>query len=295
VPIPGDEDGFLGRECPRQECLGYFKVKPGTGLTGPGLKCHCPYCGHTGDPNTFWTPDQIEYAKSVAVRQIADEFHRELKRLQFKHLKVSRGNPTPIRHYREKRLETTVTCDQCTLAYSVYGLFAYCPDCRVHNSLQVLQLNLALVAKQLDLARAVDPDLARHLIEDALENCVSAFDGFGRESCRVRAHRSAKPDRAEKMSFQNLDRAAVGLSELFGIDLPAAFNARDWQSLQRGFLKRHVIAHRSAVIDEKYQVESGDTTIPVGRRIVVDRTEVEEISRHVARLAETLLRLLPSS
>jgi hypothetical protein len=67
VSIPTDERGLLGRECPVPECLGYFKVKSGTGLTGPGLQCHCPYCGHVADPNSFWTKEQIEYAQSVVV------------------------------------------------------------------------------------------------------------------------------------------------------------------------------------------------------------------------------------
>lgn len=51
-------------------------MKPGTGQTGPGLQCHCPYCGHTGDPNTFWTKEQIEYGESVAFQQIAEQFGR---------------------------------------------------------------------------------------------------------------------------------------------------------------------------------------------------------------------------
>jgi len=51
VPINSDEDGYLGRECHVAECLGYFKITPGTGIKGP-TPCHCPYCGHTGDNNT---------------------------------------------------------------------------------------------------------------------------------------------------------------------------------------------------------------------------------------------------
>ncbi len=34
VEISLDEMGFLGRECPEEECLGHFKVKPGTGCAG---------------------------------------------------------------------------------------------------------------------------------------------------------------------------------------------------------------------------------------------------------------------
>src|ERR1039457_2140244 len=78
VPIRPDKDGYLGRECPNPECEEYFKITPGTGITTPA-PCHCPYCGHSGDPQTFWTKAQSEYAKSVAFREVAEAFHQELK------------------------------------------------------------------------------------------------------------------------------------------------------------------------------------------------------------------------
>src|ERR1022692_3855637 len=81
VPIRPDEDGYLGRECPNPECEEYFKITPGTGVKGPA-PCHCPYCGHTGDSKTFFTQEQIEYAKSVAFRKFADAFHQELRSLE---------------------------------------------------------------------------------------------------------------------------------------------------------------------------------------------------------------------
>jgi hypothetical protein len=30
--MQSDDDGYFGRECPVEECLGYFKVTPGTGI-----------------------------------------------------------------------------------------------------------------------------------------------------------------------------------------------------------------------------------------------------------------------
>lgn len=134
VPISTDENGLLGRECPAKECLGYFKVKPGTGLTGPGLLCHCPYCGHAADPSSFWTREQIEYAQSVAFRQFADAVRKDLKQFEFDYpasgpfgiglsMKLQPGPLPPVRYYREQKLETDVVCDSCTLEYAVFGLF----------------------------------------------------------------------------------------------------------------------------------------------------------------------------
>jgi hypothetical protein len=146
VPIEVDEDGYLGRECPVKECLGYFKITPGTGIKGPA-PCVCPYCGHSGDNETFWTQEQIEYAKSVAFRKISDAVFKDLKTLEFSpprggligiRLTVNRTSSHPIRYYREKQLETEVVCDGCTLRYAIYGVFGWCSDCGAHNSRQIL-------------------------------------------------------------------------------------------------------------------------------------------------------------
>lgn len=305
VALPKDEGGFIGRECSAKGCLGYFKVKPGTGLKGPGLKCHCPYCGHSGDPNTFFTPEQIEYAKSVAVQKITAALRKDLKQLEFDHapkggfgigisMKLKEGSPPPIRYYREKKLETDVVCARCTLQYSVFGLFAYCPDCGVHNSLQVLEGNLVLIEKQLDLASTIESqELSRHLIEDALENCVSAFDGFARETCRVRAERSTESKRATTLSFQNLEGACSALKTLFSVDLASVVDPQQWDQAKRGFSKRNLLAHRSGIIDERYVQTSGDSSAVVGRRVVITAKEVTAVAEAVSALGHTLVGVLP--
>jgi hypothetical protein len=296
IPIHSDADGFTGRECPQPDCEGYFKVQFGTGLKGEGLPCHCPYCGHTAGHDHFWTKEQIEYAKSVAMRKIADAFHEDLKKLEFDHkpqgafgigfsMKVERGQPTPIRYYREKQLETEVVCLSCTLRYSVYGVFAFCPDCGKHNSLQILDKNLELIEKMLGLAANAEKDIADRLIENALEDCVSAFDGFGRELCRVHAKKAANPAKAEKTSFQNLDGAKTNILAQFGIDLAAPVSAEEWNSAVLGFQRRHLLAHKMGVVDENYAAKSTDTKAVVGRKIVVDGTDVRAVLQAVRKIA----------
>jgi hypothetical protein len=200
----------------------------------------------------------------------------------------------PIRFYREQQLETDVVCDHCTLLYAIYGLFAFCPDCRTHNSLQILSKNLDLTLKQLTLAEAQeDEGLKRHLLEDALENCVSAFDGFGRETCRVRAARSSNPGKAESVSLQNIDIAADRLRDLFGADLRGAVSTAEWNAVRQGFMKRHVVAHRSGVADERYIAEIGDQQAVAGRRIPLSSDEVRQLVDRLRVLGEALTRLLP--
>lgn len=299
IPIQADENGFTGRECPQANCKGYFKIEFGTGLKGHGLPCHCPYCGHTAGHDYFGTKEQIDYAKSVAIRSITDAVHKDLKKLEFDHkpkgafgiglsMKVRRSQPPPIRYYREKQLETEVICINCTLRYSVYGVFAFCPDCGEHNSLQILDKNLELVSKMLDMASTVEGQLAERLVENALEDCVSAFDGFGREICRIYAKKATDPAKAGKVSFQNLPNAKQNLAGLFHLDIAAGLTTDEWDAVRRGFQKRHLLSHRMGVVDEDYARKSGDTQAVVGRKVSVTANEVREFVGIVGKLARHL-------
>jgi hypothetical protein len=270
-----DDDGYFGRECPVQECLGYFKVTPGTGVKGPA-PCHCPYCGHEGENNTFWTQEQLEYAKSVALREFSDALRKDLKSMEFEHrptggfgigisMKFKPGAPLPIKHYQEKQLETEIVCDHCTLRYAIYGVFGWCPDCGIHNSLQILLKNLELARKELALAESVDKELAAHLIGDALENVVSAFDGFGRETCARKG---------SDIQFQNLVGARRRVQDALALDFADVLAPDQWDSVCRVFQKRHLLAHKMGVVDDDYIKKTNDPNAILGRKVNVSRDEV---------------------
>ena len=134
MSIKPDEDGFTGRECPHSDCEGYFKIEFGTGLEGRDLPCHCPYCGHTAAHDHFWTKEQVKYIESVVTREVTDAIHRDFKEMEFNlepkgpfgigfSLTFKPDGLLPIHHYREKQLETDLVCTNCTLHYSVYGVF----------------------------------------------------------------------------------------------------------------------------------------------------------------------------
>lgn len=299
IPIKTDEDGFTGRECPDSGCEGYFKIEFGTGLEGRDLPCHCPYCGHTAAHDHFWTKEQVKYIESVLTREGTEAIHKDLKELEFNlepegpfgigfSLTFKPEGLLPIRHYREKQLETEVVCATCTLRYSVYGVFAFCPDCGQHNSLQIFEKNIEVVAKMMDLAESTERDVSRRLVENALEDCVSVFDGFGRELCRVHARTATNRAIVGRISFQDLERAKRRLREVCGIDLSSAVTVGEWQSLVRAFQRRHLIAHKMGVVDQTYISKAADTEAVVGRRIHIRPAEVRELLRLVGKLAEGL-------
>lgn len=302
ISLPPDEEGLIGRECPVPECEGYFKLQPGTGLKGENLPTICPYCGHKAGSDKFFTKAQVEYAKSVVMREVTGALLKDLKSLEFNHrpsggfgigisMKMS-GQPTPLRHYREQKLETEVVCNRCTLRYTIYGVFGFCPDCGVHNSLQILNKNLELVQKLLAVAETQESQVSQHLIENALEDCVSAFDGFGRETCRAFAAKARKPTIAAEIRFQNIVGARDRVTEQFSIDFTATASPADWAHVRRAFQKRHLLAHKMGVVDEGYLLETGDSSALLGRKISIATPEVRELVTTLQSLGRELFRLL---
>lgn len=289
ISLPQDEDGYLGRVCPEQDCESYFKITPGTGVQGPA-PCHCPYCGHSGDPSEFNTKEQIEYAKSIVLRQFTDALFRDLKSMEFDHrpggsfgiglsLKVIRDAPHPIQYYREKELETEVICENCTLRFAIYGVFGWCPDCGQHNSMQILSKNLELVRKELNLAKSAEKGLAEHLIADALKNVVSAFDAFGREVCR---------QKGADIHFQNLAGAKRNVRLTFNFGFDDVLGQDEWVSICLAFQKRHLLAHKMGVADEDYVQKANDRDAVIGRKIRISDQEVESSIVLVERLGRRL-------
>jgi hypothetical protein len=296
VSIPLDEHGFMGRECPNEDCLGYFKVEPSTGLSGDDLQCHCPYCGVVDDPDKFWTQEQIEYAQSVALREYFKDFDKELRKIEKRPVRGAwfsigisvESRPYPISHYAEQDLETEVVCDQCTMRYAIYGVFGYCPDCGVHNSLQILRGNCAVAKKMLDMSTDQSEPMKRALLENALQTLVASFDGFGREICRRHAERSLNPEGARRMSFQSIDKAADRVSQLFGFDMRLSAGPAEWELIKTHFQKRHLLAHTGGVVDEQYLQITGEDRGVLGRKVPLSADQVRSAIQAVSQCGESL-------
>ena len=306
ISIEPDDKGLMGRECPNAECEGYFKLQFGTGLKGEGLPCHCPYCGHVAAQNHFWTKDQIKHIQSVAGRMFADAAYKDLKKLEFSipargsfgigiSATVTRHGTIGIHRYREKALETELICSECSLRYAIYGVFAYCPDCGKHNSYQILAKNIELIEKMLDMVQESGPEISEKLTENCLEDCVSVFDGFGREISRVHAEKAKDVTQAKQLAFQNLEGTRSKVFRLFHIDIKDGLSETQWEFMVRCFQKRNLIGHTMAVVDEDYIRRTGDTSAVPGRKVQVSTEHVRELLALIAvvsqRLSEQLDRL----
>jgi len=303
VPLLVDQNGFFGRECPQEKCKKYFKVLPGTGLKETD-HCICPYCGYKGSNPEFFTPDQIKRVHTAAMNVAYDKVKQMLGRWNDGlkprgrygmdiAMRIKDGAPQQLHIYSEKDLETTVECNNCTLKYSVYGVFAFCPDCGQHNSQQIFYKDLEVIGRSLDIAESSEKEIRELMIEAAVDKCVSSFDGFGRELCRLVSDKTRQDSGKSTFSFQNLTGANTNFQKLSGAELKTGIHDDEWQILVLNFQKRHLFAHKKGVIDQEYIDKTGDYSAVVGRKVSLSIEEIRRIIPILRNLADYMLRSIP--
>lgn len=311
VPISRDEQGMIGRECNNPDCKKYFKVRPDTGIIDNPVM-FCPYCGYRGSPREFFTEEQIEYAKSIALRHVTDIIGQELKKIErhsFKgpffsmDIKI-KSTPAPIRYYVEKQLQEDVICENCGCEYAIYGMFATCPDCGMHNLFQMFYKNLNLVKKQIELEDelykrfgntdrtsidALMKDLSPKLVEDACENTVTTFEVFCKEVYNRRKDRVVNPSMILSGNpFQSLDKTKDIFLSQFKLDVFLCLSAGEIDNLYLLFNKRHILTHNLGIIEQKFLKNTGLQKSILNHKVDISKKEVFSSLESLKKIAESI-------
>lgn len=77
--LPLDEEGMVDRECPQDDCQPkYFKIFSSIENEQEKRRAikylYCPYCGYRNYFNNFTTHEQIEWVKSLMLRDVHRTF-----------------------------------------------------------------------------------------------------------------------------------------------------------------------------------------------------------------------------
>lgn len=295
IPIPYDEEGMIGREC--LECKRYFKLKPGTGL--PTSYCHCPYCEYEGASDTFWTPAQLEYAKSVATNEIFRQFvkpsldkltntFKDLERKtrnSFFQIKIKTTNQeisVPVQYYTEAELETKMTCNHCSLVFAVYGVFARCPDCNELNAFFIFEKSVEITQKQIKILSKpeIPKEIGEHSVSLILSSCVSAFDGLGKELKKRKPN--LYPDKPKNL-FQNISLLNSQLENVI------SKNHSDYEFLFKMFQVRHIYEHNMGVIDIDFTKKVPALSNMLGRKYLLTLEELERFTSCMKELGRIIM------
>lgn len=321
VPLPVDEQGMTARECPHSDCApGYFKVRPGTGVTEPSnARCWCPYCGSDGEKGDFTTQAQRAYAKSLVLREAHSGIQRMIKKslgldsrgkrrmggdMMSIEMSLQQSPPRPVVMPYEEELRRDVTCPQCALAHAVFGIAVWCPDCGKDIFLTHVGAELDVVRKVLGeiggRRERLGARVAARDVENALEDIVSTFEAVLKFTYKRSLISTVGEDSAEKRlerlrnAFQNPRRAAEILRHELGVDFAEIMGHESQELLARTFQKRHPITHNLGVVDRKYLEQRGEMG-DLGREVPLTAREVEEAVDLTERvLAEIYKSLFPA-
>ncbi len=294
ISIPKDDQGFVGRECPK--CEKYFKLKPGTGL--PTSECHCPYCDFKGISNDFFTKDQIEYAKSIAIKDIYKDvsnsisnMFKDLERetrggfIQFKVSSTNNHSNYPIKLYNEKELETHIICDNCKLEFAIYGVFARCPDCNELNAFTIFNKSLEVSKKLLEFITSnnIDYDLKEAQLKLILSDCISSFDALGK-ALRL-CYPQIFPIKPKNL-FQNISELSGAMTTALNINLSELLE--DYSFVYKMFQVRHINEHNMGVIDDDFVKKIPSLIHLKGRKYKVSETEILNFIEYLNKISNLI-------
>jgi len=311
ITIPKDQDGRIARECPNKNCSpAYFKVTPGTGITGGQKLAFCPYCRHEAEPTDFTTQEQIRYAKDMAIREArggVNEMVKDALGLNSRgkrkfggglvsiEMDLKPSQPKPVRRPFEDEVRRDVVCPHCTLDQTVFGLAAWCSDCGEDIFLTHVSAEVAVTRSMLNDIRRREQDLGRRVAAKDLENCledsVSLFEAAAKAlTRRALTQRGEDAETVETNlkkvgnSFQNVDRSREQLEKLFGYE---PTDSAIWDRLGGSFEKRHPVTHNLGVVDKKY-LERAQQAEREGREVRITETEIDSLLKDILHVISEL-------
>lgn len=320
ITMPKDDEGRVARECPNTVCSpAYFKVKPGTGITGEQNIVYCPYCRHEAEPSDFTTQEQIRYAKDIVLREAqggVDDMIKDALGLGHSGKKKIGGGfismelsykPSTPRHVRrpyEDEVRRDVACPHCTLEQTVFGLATWCSDCGKDIFLTHVSAEIAVTQSMVKDVGRREQELGKRVAAKDLENCledaVSVFEAsvkaIVRRALTVRGDDAATIDSKMKKignSFQSTERSKEQLFNLFGY---SPSQSEIWKRLSRCFEKRHPVTHNLGVVDRKY-LERAQEVEREGREVRISENEVtvllEDIYSAISDIHHALVGAAP--
>lgn len=311
VSLKGDKEGMIGRECPSSKCNKYFKVLIKELNAFKSGIFYCPYCGESEPVKEFITKDQMEYAKSLVLREVIGEFSRELKKLErrpdphaFISFGIKVGTPSiPVRAYVERELSKKVTCEQCGSSFRVYGASFFCPYCGIRKPSSVFSENVEMVQAFLNFKGTLRADteilhavsktgILDQLIERSLDMLVTAFETYCK-TVYIQQMKKKNPkldigslQKRIKNAFQNLIIGNKFFARKLGINFLKALSKDDLTFTLKAFQKRHVFVHNSGIIDLPYVKLTGEDKKLIGKRLTVDSAEIIRLVKILSQIVE---------
>lgn len=316
IPITfhSDDKGYFDRECPNELCLYKFKINMGDWKEKVSDEAvYCPLCGHVDTSDKWWTQEQIESAKKVALSwaesYVQGELDKSLKKLEAS----TRGNKFIKITYRPAQKTTFINnplgqspewekdiiCPECETRYSVIGLAYFCPACGYNTIKDTIEQSLDSIENMITslpdmenfLSESYGKDgakaICQTMLDGSLGDVVSAYQKIAEI---IYKDLSGKNVRAN--DFQIVDKGSNLFKELIGKGYDSWINENEINFMKLMFQRRHIMEHNGGIVDQQYIQNSGDISYKLGQRLVLRDNDVEHLILIVRKLTYSLRKLL---
>ena len=315
ISLKSDENGYIDRKCPNENCLYQFKIKLKDWEDKvSGAEVHCPMCGHIDSSDNWWTQEQREQMQEIVQNYAANLIQKTLDK-SFRDLERStRGNKIiKITYKPGRRLsfinnpieqmpewEQEITCEKCGTTYSIIGSAYFCPCCGYNSASSSFSESLDIIQKELDSIESIkelfsekygidmSEAMCRTMIENSLGDCVSAFQKFAERRYTEITGKSARVN-----DFQIIEKGSNLFFNAIGYGYEKWLSNYELNLLKIYFQRRHLFEHNNGMIDEQYLLKTGDTNYIVGQRLIIRKHEIEKVLEILKKLSNGLLSVNP--
>jgi len=313
ISIEIDDDGYLDRKCPWNECLFDFKVLLDDWENKvPDEVAYCPFCRHQAHSTAFNRPEQDEYFEQYVVDTLQQKMNQAMEADAAAFNRYGQSGFITLRFDVQTPLHTLVVpptaldamrmqivCEACDCHFAVIGAAYFCPACG-HNSarhtiLQTFSSARASMIMLPTLNMIPDEDIRatmiNTLIEGTLGSLVTAFQRYA-EAEYPRLPHYLRPPR--RNAFQRINDGNTLWVNAGGTAYTAILNAIEMDQLKLLFQQRHLLAHQQGIVDQDYITNSGDLTYAVGQHLVIREQQIFQFVDLLEKLVYGLSADLPS-
>lgn len=310
VSIQSDEDGYIDRQCPTEECMFEFKVHAEDWRDKIHEMAVCPFCGHSAQSDNWNTQEQSEHFRKTAISYVnqqlgramqddAARWNRQQPRDSFIKINMKvEGPPTlvPLSPAATDPMRLRIECSQCKCRYAVIGAAYFCPSCSYNDAEVLFSLTISGIRNSIgalsEIRTAVsDPDTAenvvRSLMDNGLQNAITAFQRYA-EALYIQLDVDSKP---RKNAFQNLAEGSKLWHNATGKRYSDYLTHVEIVSLERAFQQRHLLAHTQGIVDQGYIDRTNDVLHQPGQRLVIGEATVLHYLTIIEKLAAGLLEI----
>ena len=317
ITLEIDDQGYLDRDCPSEDCGATFKVlfKDWREIVTDEV-VYCPICRHENAASEWNILEQDEYICNTALgyvqKKVGDAFRRDSMRFNstqssgsFIQMRMSYKPglaPIAIPASAAAIMTQVFQCEQCNCRYASIGAAFFCPACGHNSVIETFGNTMVTVENTIEglavfrssiveaFGTNVAEDTVRQLLENSMVKLISSFQRYAEASFLNLPNSSAFAIRMNL--FQSMAESDDLWRKATSTGYSDILSSAEFHELSIYFQRRHLLAHRDGIVDQVYINRTGDCSLKAGQRLRIKGNDVLSLVRLLRKLADGIEKIV---